>query len=112
MTDGPIEFVSGKERDTKGPTEFGGQAGLLAPETVSGQPGHEMTGSEKRGVLVRSRAATKVNALTGLVEPDESALAEDPATGRTVDPAWNEDGATGKPVDVPPRTGDPRSGTL
>lgn len=111
MSEGPIQYVSDGPKDDKGPTEFGGRAGLIQGGKVAGEV-HELDGSEKRGILVRARAATKVNALTGLVEPDESAPAVDPATGATVDPAWNEDGSSGKPVDVPPVTGDPRAGTL
>jgi hypothetical protein len=107
VPDGPIEFVSDPVGvDEKASTEFGGVSGLVQPLP------HEMDGSEKRGVLVRSRAATKADPLTGLVVPDESAMAVDPVTGLLVDPAWNEDGATGKPVDSPPLTGDPRAGTL
>lgn len=105
---GPIEFASDGPRDQKGPTEFGGVAGLIQPELVGGADAHiEMTASEKRGVLVRGQAP-KVYDELGLFEFDEAADAVDPVTGRVVDPEWNEDGSSGsRPVDVPPKTENP-----
>lgn len=113
MSTGPIEFAQDRQVDTKGPTEYGGVAGLIQPAIVDGVAGHaELTGSEKRGLIVRGRGVEVVDPLTGLVTVDEAAVAVDPVTGLPVDPAWNEDGTTGKPVDAPPRTGEPTSGTL
>lgn len=102
---GPIDFASDGPRDAKGPTEFGGRAGLI--QRV--EDGHvEMSATEKRGVLVRAEPAKVVDELTGLYEFDEAATAIDPVSGRGVDPEWNEDGSTGSaPVDAPPKTENP-----
>lgn len=107
---GPIEFASDEPRDEKGPTEYGGRAGLIQGGVGEGEV-HELTGSEKRGVLVRGQATVVVDDVTGLPVIDESALAVDPVTGLEVDPEWALDGTTVRPVD-PLRTADPRSGIL
>lgn len=111
MSNGPIEFASDGPRDEKGPTEYGGRAGLIQGGAAPGEV-HELTGPEKRGIIVRADPATKVDPLTGFVVADEAGVAVDPVTGLPVDPVWNEDGATGKPVDAPPRTGEPTAGEL
>lgn len=108
---GPIEFASDGPRDDKGPTEFGGLAGLIQ-EGPAGEHLASLTGAEKRGLMVRAVPVMAVDPLTGLEKVDETANAVDPQTGLIVDPAWNEDGATTAPVEAPPRTGDPKSGTL
>lgn len=108
---GPIEFASDGPVDDKGPTEFGGTAGLVQVEGGLGAHLADLTGSEKRGLVVRGEPAVKVDPVTGFLVPNESGNALDPVTGLEVDPAWNEDGKTTRPVD-PLRTGDPKSGTL
>jgi hypothetical protein len=99
---GPIEFIADVESDRKGPTEFGGDAGLI----VLGPNGeHVPTASERRGVLVRAVGAVKVDALTGRTVDDPAGLAVDPLTGLGVEDEWNLSGSGGvKPVDVPPPT--------
>ncbi len=104
---GPIEFASDGPVDDKGPTEFGGLAGL-----IQDHPDVVLTGSDKRGLIVRAESATKVDVLTGLVTEDEGANAVDPVTGREVEPDWNEDGATAPRAVDPLKTGDPTSGVL
>jgi hypothetical protein len=116
MSEIPIEFAGDRPRDLKGPTEYGGGAGLIEDGSVVGADGtvyeHIMTGSEMRGVLVRGEAPVIP---TGnfqkdgveLVEFDEGADAVDPVTGRIVDPAWNEDGRTARGVESPPPTENP-----
>jgi hypothetical protein len=111
MTTGPIEFASDPVVDLKGPTEYGGRAGLVQGGVKVGED-HELTGSEKRGIIVRAEPARVLDPVTGWAVIDESGLAVDPVTGLEVDPSWNEDGATTKHVDAPPRTGDPSSGVL
>lgn len=108
MSAGPIEFASDGPVDEKGPTEYGGRAGLIDGADV----GRELTGSEKRGIIVRGRAVEVVDPVTGLAAVDEGAMAIDHATGLVVDPEWNQDGNVVKPVDAPPRTGDPSAAEL
>lgn len=111
MTEGPIQFASDGPKDRKGPTEFGGRAGLIQGGVEPGEV-HELTASEMRGIIVRAEPARVVDPVSGLYTLDESLAATDPLTDREVDPAWNEDGANAKPVDAPPRTGDPRAAEL
>ena len=108
---GPIEFVRDRVGgDKKGPTEFGGDAGLVQ---VGGRisPGgnvsafHEPSASERRGVLVRAVGAVKVDPLVaGGVVDDPAGQAVDPLTGLGVGDDWNLSGTSGSPVDVPPAT--------
>lgn len=107
---GPIDFASDGPRDEKGPTEYGGRAGLI--QTGEGVFQHEMDGPERRGVLVRSKAAEHVDAATGLSVVDAGGNAVDPVTGQVVDTSWNEDGAHAKSAVDPLRAGDPRSAEL
>lgn len=105
---GPIEFASDGPRDRKGPTEYGGRAGLV--QSVA--DGHvELSASEARGVMVRAEPAKvygKNAEYPELYEFDGALDATDPVTGRTVDPKWNEDGSTGTtPVKSPPPTENP-----
>lgn len=112
MADGPIVFASDVDMDKKGPTEFGGRAGLIQGGVSAGEV-HEVSASEARGILVRAEGARVPDPLTGLMKYDEGASAVDPKTGHIVDPVWNEDGSTGAaPVDVPPKTAPPTAGVF
>lgn len=110
MTNGPIEWASDEEKRDDRHTEFGGGPGIV--QVGQDRMIHEPTGSEKRGMLVRAQPVTELDPATGLVTVDESAPPVDYVTGAIVDPAWNEDGRTTKPVEAPPRTGDPKSAEL
>ena len=108
---GPIEFIRDRVSDRKGPTEFGGDAGLIVvgPGAVEGVGGfvatHELSASEQRGLMVRAVGAVRTDALTGAVVDDPAGMAVDPLTGLGVDDEWNLSGSAGvKPVDVPPPT--------
>jgi hypothetical protein len=105
MSEGPIEFASDGPRDTKGPTEWGGRAGLIQGGVAAGEV-HELTAAEKRGIMVRAKAVMVPDPVTGFLKPDV-ASAVDPVTGIAVDPAWNLDGTVDAPVDAPQMTGGP-----
>lgn len=109
---GPIDFASDGPRDDKGPTEFGGVAGLIQPDVVGGVDAHiEMSADEKRGVLVRAQAPRVYGTIEDVPDVyviDGEADAVDPVSGRVVDPEWNEDGSKPTTVtDVPPKTEKP-----
>ena len=54
---GPIEFLSTPHtRDTKPPTQYGGEAGLIQP------PPHTPTPDEERGVIVRTDPTVDLDA--------------------------------------------------
>lgn len=108
MSQGPIEFASDPVVDDKGPTEFGGTAGLIQDASRR----DELTVSEKRGLIVRGEAVMVEDVETGLLSVDESALAVDPVSGLVVDDDANQDGAVVRPVDAPPRTGNPDAATI
>lgn len=112
MSQGPIEFASAVPRDELGHTEFGGGPGLIQGGPEDGQVVHEPTASEVRGMVVRAEAPWKTDDVTGMLTRDGEAVPYDRATGLDIDPVWVEDGQAGKPVDAPPRTGDPRSAEL
>lgn len=111
MSLGPIEFASGGPVDDKGPTEFGGRAGLVQTSEDGNGLVHEPTASEVRGLVVRSDPSMLIDPVTGNPAPDPGGDAVDPVTGIPIDPSWVVD-AGERPVDAPPRTGDPRSAEL
>lgn len=91
MTTGPIEFLGERASEVLGHSEYGGAEGLIQPELDPlGGPGHSVSSSEVRGMIVR--AVSEVDASTGLV--NESGVPTDPATGRLVEPALHEDVTT------------------
>lgn len=108
---GPIEFASDGPVDEKGPTEYGGRAGLVQTSVDGNGFVHEPAGGEVLGMVVRADPGYLIDPVTGFATVDASAAPVDAATGLEIDPAWVED-AGGKPVDAPPRTGDPRSAEL
>lgn len=88
MSSGPIEFMGESFRDIKPASEFGGVDGLLQPDDVGEaladgmKIGHELTPSERAGVMAR-RAGVPLSsreAWTG--ESDAGEEVWDPATGR------------------------------
>lgn len=111
MTNGPIEFASDGPVDDKGPTEYGGRAGLIQTSIDGNGLVHKPAGSEVLGMVVRSDPGLMIDPVTGFAVPDPGALPVDSATGLEVDPSWIED-AGGAPVEAPPRTGDPRAAEL
>lgn len=111
MSSGPIEFASDPPVDDKGPTEYGGRAGLVQSSIDGNGLVHEPTASEVRGMVTRADPGYMIDPVTGFAVPDPGALPADRATGLEIDPAWVED-AGASPVDAPPRTGDPRSAEL
>lgn len=111
MTQGPIEFASDGPVDLKGPTEYGGRAGLVQGGKGPGEV-HVPTASEARGLIVRGVGAVVVDPVTGLKRIDEAALAIDPVTGLEVDTDVNADGATTAPVETPPRTANHDAGVI
>lgn len=111
VSNGPIEFARDPVVDDKGPTEYGGRAGLIQGGVGVGEE-HVVTASEARGLIVRGVGAVKVDPVTGLKVVDETALAVDPATGLEVGVEVNFDGAVEKPVEAPPKTGNPDAGVI
>jgi hypothetical protein len=57
---GPIDFLSDDNtRDTKPPTQYGGEAGPIQP------PPHAPTPDEERGLIVRSDPTVDLDELPG-----------------------------------------------
>jgi hypothetical protein len=108
---GPIEFASDRPVDDKGPTEYGGRAGLIQTSIDGNGRVHEPSPSEVRGMIVRGEAPLKVDDATGMLTKDETAQPYDRLTGDEIDPVWYED-AGARPVEAPPRTGDPKAAEL
>lgn len=110
MSTGPIEFARSVPVDELGPTEYGGNSGLVAgqPETYGavGIPAESvqhlahLTTAERLNILQRSKSTARVD-----VEVDEDgAVTEtivvvadgvDPVTGLGVDAADAEDAVAG-----------------
>lgn len=111
MTNGPIEFASDGPVDDKGPTEYGGRAGLVQSSVDGNGFVHVPAGGEVLGMVVRSDPALMIDPVTGFAVPDPSGMPVDRETGIEVDPSWVTD-AGERPVEAPPRTGDPRAAEL
>lgn len=111
MSNGPIEFASDGPVDDKGPTEFGGRAGLIQGGVAAGEV-HEVSASEGRGMIARAVPFVKVDPLTGFMVDDGDKPAIDPATGMLVDDKWNMDGSAVAPVEAPPKTAPPSAGVF
>lgn len=120
MSTGPIEFIREPSRDDKGPTEYGGVAGLVQPEVVAGMPGHIPTASEVRGMLVRAQPASveteqEIPGKDGVpivrvgVQVDPAGNPIDPATGRVLNMSelGVEDAGPGGGIEGPPPTEKP-----
>lgn len=111
MTNGPIEFASDGPVDDKGPTEYGGRAGLIQNSVDGNGLVHEPTASEVRGMVTRADPEVMIDPVTGFAVPDAGAMPVDRHTGQPIDPAWVTD-AGERPVEAPPRTGDARASEL
>lgn len=111
MAKGPIEFASDGPVDDKGPTEYGGRAGLIQSSIDGNGQVHEPSPSEVRGMVTRADPEYMIDPVTGFAVPDEGALPYDRETGLEIQPEWVVD-AGERPVEAPPRTGDPKAAEL
>lgn len=92
MSTGPIEFASAVGVDDMGPTEYGGDPGLIQGNEHLGR----LTTSERRGILVRAKSSA-----SEVVEVDEDgatlivrtihAEGVDPVSGLTVQDVASEE---------------------
>lgn len=95
MSTGPIEFARSPSQDDKGPTEYGGDAGLIQEGPNAEHLGH-LSVDERLGILVRSGSSA-----TDVVTVDEDGATTivrtvhaegiDPATGLGLENADSEE---------------------
>lgn len=103
MTNGPIEYLGETFVDEKPDSEYGGSGGLLQPDNVGEalsdgmKIGHELTPSERAGVMARRAnvGLSSREAWTG--ESDYGEEIVDPATGRALTDEEVGLDVTGKP---------------